>query len=110
ITSINNLKQIALAMHNFHDVNQALPNHAIRHPQSGAAQLSWRVSLLPYMEEGPLYNQIKKDEPWDSAFNRQFWNRMPFQYDLQGRKNQSVTFYRVFQGNETVFPTAMKKV
>lgn len=102
--SSNNLKQIILAMHSFHDVYKALPNQAIRHPQTGTALLSWRVALLPYIEQQALYNQIKKDEAWDSAHNRQFWNQMPAIYQLPGRPKTDRTHYQVFFGPESAFP------
>jgi hypothetical protein len=97
ITSINNLKQIGLAMHSFHDVQRKLPNHAILHPKTGQPLLSWRVAILPYINEGALYNQIHRDEPWDSAHNRQFWNRMPIVYQLPGKPNDGRTYYQVFR-------------
>jgi prepilin-type N-terminal cleavage/methylation domain-containing protein len=49
----NNLKQLALAMHNFHDVNGKLPfGRSGGRPQS----ISWAVYVLPYIEQGPLWN------------------------------------------------------
>src|SRR5690606_35850478 len=51
--SSNNLKQIALAMHNYHDTFKKLPKAEITSP-AGEPLLSWRVSLLPFIEEGQL--------------------------------------------------------
>ena len=65
---LNNLKQIALAFHNFHDVNGHLPTNF--YDDEGKALLSWRVRLLPYLEQQALYEQFHLDEPWDSAHNR----------------------------------------
>src|SRR6476646_454448 len=62
----NKLKQLALAFHDFADKNGgAFPTDAIR-DKNGKALLSWRVALLPFLEEGTLYKQFKLDEPWDS--------------------------------------------
>lgn len=53
----NNLKQIALALHNYHDTEGHLPS-AIRTPRSRDAlpYLSWRVRLLPHLEQTPLWD------------------------------------------------------
>jgi len=102
--STNNLKQIMFAMHNFHDNNKSLPNHAIRHPQTGQELLSWRVALLPHLEQNALYQQIRLNERWDSPHNRQFWNRMPNVYKHPGRFDQDRTYYQVFHGPASAFP------
>ncbi len=72
----NHLKQLALALHNYHDVNQHFPPAAIRDAQ-GRPLLSWRVMLLPYLEEGKLYKQFHLDEPWDSEHNKPLIAKMP---------------------------------
>ena len=107
VTSINNLREIALAMHEFNANFKALPNHAIRNPQGGAPLLSWRVALLPYLQEGELYKQIRLNEPWDSNHNRQFWNKMPRVYQMPGSAG-SGTYYQVFRGDQSAFPATKK--
>jgi hypothetical protein len=67
--SQNNLKQIALAFHNYHDVYGRFPP-AVVYSQDGRPLYSWRVLLLPYLEQDALYRQFKLDEPWDSPHNR----------------------------------------
>jgi len=74
--SSNNLKQLTLAMHNFHDTYGAFPPVA-HFSKDGKPLLSWRVQILPYIEEGPLYNQFHLDEPWDSAHNKALIKKMP---------------------------------
>jgi hypothetical protein len=102
--SSNNLKMIGLAMHGYHDAMKALPNPAILHPQTKQPILSWRVALLPYLDEGGLFKEIRMNEPWNSPHNSQFHNRMPKVYVLPGRPNDGRTFYQVFQGNGSAFP------
>ncbi|WP_315854190.1 DUF1559 family PulG-like putative transporter [Gemmata palustris] len=51
--SANNLKQIGLAMHNYHDTNNAFPPAAVC-DKKGKPQLSWRVLILPYIEQDAL--------------------------------------------------------
>ena len=69
----NNLKQILIAFHNYHDVlNKLPPLYTV--DKDGKPLHSWRVHLLPYMEQNALYQQIRLDEPWDSEHNKQFHN------------------------------------
>lgn len=77
--SSNNLKQLGLAMHNYHDVHRHLPPSGKASDDSRGG-LSWRVHLLPFLEEAKLYEQFKLDEPWDSPHNRQLIEQMPEAY------------------------------
>ncbi len=99
IRSRNNLKQIALAMINFSDANGFMPPPAIC-GKDGKPLLSWRVAILPYIEQGNLYNQFKLDEPWDSPNNKPLLARMPKIYaPIRGKTKQPYsTFYQVFVG------------
>ncbi len=74
--SLNNLKMLMLAMHNYHDTKGTFPAHANYGPD-GNPLLSWRVHLLPYMEQQELYNQFHLDEPWDSEHNKALIAQMP---------------------------------
>lgn len=67
--SQNNLKQIMLAIHNFHDAHGRMP--ADIKDKNGKAILSWRVEILPFIEQQALYNQFKLDQPWDSRANKE---------------------------------------
>ncbi len=72
----NNLKQICLAMHNYHDVYNCLPP-AYTTDKDGRPMHSWRVYLLPYLDELYLYEQYNFDEPWDSPANLALAQQMP---------------------------------
>ncbi len=74
--SFNNLRQLLLAMHNFADVHGALPPQSLT-DKDGNKLLSWRVTLLPYLEENELYQQFHLDEPWDSPHNQSLIEKMP---------------------------------
>ena len=76
--SSNNLKQIGLGMHNYHDQNNKLPPPYLK-TKDGKPGLSWRV-ILPYIEQDFLYRQFKLDEPWDSPKNLALLNQMPQTY------------------------------
>jgi DNA-directed RNA polymerase subunit RPC12/RpoP len=104
--SVNNLKQIMLAVHMYHDVYKRMPAAGLPSPMNpnGPSLLSWRVHILPYIEEEKLYKEIRLDEAWDSPHNKQFWNKMPKIYQLPGKPNDGKTYYKVFEGQETAFP------
>lgn len=103
--SANNLKQIAIAMHNYHDVNNGFPPAAVC-DKSGKPLLSWRVLILPYVEQDNLYQQFKLDEAWDSEHNKKLLAKMPRVYALPDQKpGDTNTHYRVFVGNGAAFDT-----
>jgi len=54
----NNLKQIALALHTYHDVHRAFPPGYLFHPANGSNCATWSIFILPYLEEGNLYNSF----------------------------------------------------
>ena len=66
--SKNNLKQILIGVHGYCDANGAVPNNVLD-AKAKKPLLSWRVHLLPYLEENELYKQFKLDEAWDSETN-----------------------------------------
>jgi hypothetical protein len=76
--SRNNLKQIGLALHNHHDAHRSLPANAIY--DNGRPLLSWRVQILPYIDQTTLYNRFNLKEPWDSPQNKALLTQMPPQY------------------------------
>jgi hypothetical protein len=97
--SKHNLKQIGVALHFYHDVHKTFPPWAVCN-KAGEPLLSWRVLILPYVEEGKLYNQFKLDEPWDSAHNLKLVEKMPAVYAAPGikTKDPGLTFYQGFVG------------
>ena len=103
--SAGNLKQIALAFHNFHSTYGALPGVAIVDAK-GKALLSWRVAILPFIEEDALYRQFHLDEPWDSKHNKKLLARMPKLYapTVTGKPGKpNVTYYQAFTGPDALF-------
>jgi RNA polymerase sigma factor (sigma-70 family) len=102
-----NLKQIALAMHNYHDTNAHLPPAAIR-DKNGKALLSWRVAILPWIEQDALYRSFHLDEAWDSPHNKELLAQVPPIYaPVRNKpKDPNATYYQVFVGPGTVFERA----
>jgi hypothetical protein len=77
--SINNVKQIMLGLLNFEATHKRFPAQANLGPD-GKPLLSWRVHILPYLEQRELYEQFHLDEPWDSEHNKTLISRMPEVY------------------------------
>jgi hypothetical protein len=103
----DNLKQLGMAVHQYHELHDSLPLYAIM-SKDGKPLLSWRVALLPYMEQDALYKKFNLDEPWDSPHNIKLLAEMPKVY-ANPRFPQTPpdqTFFRVFVGPETVFRPA----
>jgi hypothetical protein len=74
--SLNQLRQIALAIANFEAAMGRLPAASIKTAQ-GKPGLSWRVKILPYLEENELYKEFRLDEPWDSEHNKKLIAKLP---------------------------------
>jgi uncharacterized protein DUF1559 len=102
----NNLKQIALALHLYHDKYGCFPP-AYTADRHGRPMHSWRVFLLPFLEFKPLYDDYRFDEPWNGPHNRQL---AALNLDLfrcpAGNSPESETNYLVVVGPKTVFPGA----
>jgi hypothetical protein len=101
----NNLKQVALAMHNFHDTYNHFPT-ADGNGESGDGKksgLSWRVHILPYLEQAELYNQFHLDESWDSPHNMALVSQMPDVFKVQGVDQPGMTTMHVFASPNTPF-------
>jgi hypothetical protein len=100
----NNLHQIGLALHAYHDANGTFPPAATS-PRPGAPPVSWRVLILPYLDANDVYNAWNMMEPWDGPNNRKLWERMPECYRHPARRlDGTKTYYQVFVGTDTVFP------
>lgn len=112
--SSNNLKQLGLAMHNYESAFGFLPTQATL-GKKGKKLLSWRVEVLPYIEQEDLYKKFNHDEPWDSEHNMKVFkdNPMPNVFAIPGTTNlvDKKTHYQVFVGNGAAFdPTGPTKL
>jgi prepilin-type processing-associated H-X9-DG protein len=101
--SANNLKQIGLALYNYHDLNGVFPAAAIV-DKKGKPLLSWRVAILPFIDQNNLYKQFHLDEPWDSEHNKKLAETVVKVYQLPyGESKPGYTHYRGFVGNGAAF-------
>ena len=76
VTAMNNMRQLILAIHNYQSVHGHLPA-AYSVDAAGKPLLSWRVHILPYLEEQALYDKFHLDEPWNSPHNIELITEMP---------------------------------
>ena len=105
----NNLKQITLALIMYADANGGrLPPAVFTDPQ-GQPLYSWRVAILPYMEEESLYRQFRLNERWDSPHNRRLLSQMPKVFQSPGLPSAvGNTYLQVFTGPNTPFPVGQR--
>ena len=106
---MNNLKQIGLAMGDYHEAYGCLPAAAIT-DKNGRPLLSWRVAILPFMEKSALYAKFHLDEPWDSPHNYALLSEIPAVYLCASDHLQKtgLTNYQVVVGPDTSFTPDFK--
>lgn len=104
----NHLKLISLALHNYHDHYGSFPPAVVRGSE-GKPLYSWRVLILPWLEEKALYESFHLDEPWDSPHNRKLVLEKPFCFRCPTAESRgattSLTQYVAVVGDETIWPT-----
>jgi hypothetical protein len=107
VASMNHLKQLALAFHNFHDAYGCFPPAAVIGPD-GKPWHSWRVLLLPYLggvEEEALFKQYDFSQPWDSPKNLAVAEKMPQVFRDPAREGppDNFTDYAAITGEAAIF-------
>jgi serine/threonine protein kinase len=88
VQSTNQLKQMGLAFHNFASAYRKFPASASMaregaigiNDESELKPFSWRVAILPFIEQQKLFEQYRFDEPWDSEANLKLLAKMPSIY------------------------------
>jgi hypothetical protein len=103
-----NLNQIGVALHNYHDIFGCFPPAFIA-DENGRPIHSWRVLILPFLGQVPLYNKYRFDEPWDGPNNSKLAGTILPVYncpsDDHGESNPSITTnYVAIVGGETAWP------
>jgi hypothetical protein len=104
----NRMKQLGLALHTHNDANGFLPHNT--QTKDGKPGLSWRVVILPFIEQENLYKQFKLDEAWDSDHNKKLIEKMPDLYApiRVKTKEKGYTFYQGFDGKGSTFEAGKK--
>jgi len=100
----NNLKEIGLALHDYHDTYGSFPPAYVA-DENGRPLYSWRVLILPWMDESPLYNEFDFSQPWDSPTNRKVLEQMPdiFHCPSDPSAPANTTSYVAVYGPDCVF-------
>ena len=105
---INNEKQIGAGDAQLHLGTQVAFPPAYTTDKAGKPLLSWRVLILPYLEQQALFKEFHLDEPWDSEHNRTLIAKMPAIYrcplESAEAARQGKTRYLAPRGPSTIFP------
>jgi len=100
------LKQIGIAIQNYHDQHKCLPP-AVINDQQGIPIHSWRAILLPYYEDeecASLAQHYRLDEPWNGPNNRKLLDKAPKLFRCPSDEdNISETNYIAVTGAETIW-------
>jgi prepilin-type processing-associated H-X9-DG protein len=100
---VSNLQQIALAMQQYEAANGCFPPAYIA-DKHGKPMHSWRVLLLPYLEQQDLYDRYRFGEPWNSSNNRAVTDLAIglFQCPSQPDAKEPITNYMMVVGPHTI--------
>jgi len=104
LQSADNLKQIAITMINYSDIDGSFPP-AYSADMLGRSLLSWRVLILPRIGDNDLYVEFHLDEPWDSPHNHKLIEKMLKVYrSPASAADPGMTNYLTVRGKDTMFP------
>lgn len=105
---VDNLRRIGQALSDYHGEHGHLPGNIV--DKSGKPLLSWRVAILPLVDERELYNKFKLDEPWDSPHNKLLLDSMPEFLHCPSRPQSepALTHYLGFEGKRALFEKGAK--
>src|SRR5207245_2072326 len=95
----------------YETVHRQLPPPAIR-ASDGTPLLSWRVAILPFIDQEDLYHRFHLDEPWDSPHNLDLLQAMPHVFAPKAGADAEpfTTPYQVFVGPGTAFNGSTMKL
>jgi predicted Zn finger-like uncharacterized protein len=103
--AIRNLEQIASALNAYAADHGAYPLPIVR-DSTGRAMHSWRVAILPYLDQNALFNSYDFDQPWDSSDNYKLVEAIPSVYVSPSSLQWSgfECHYHLVTGDRTLFP------
>ena len=104
VLTTGSIRQVGIAIQNYHDTFGQLPPAVVR-DKEGQPLYSWRVAILPFLEQNALYQKFRLDEPWDSPHNKPLSLTTPRCYlpYYAGRDKDGLTRYQVLVGPGTAF-------
>lgn len=99
--SENNLRQIALALHNYHDVFRTFPAGAVVREGDSAATNSWAISALPFLDQQTLYQRYDSNKVWNGPENQPVTNTPLAIFQIPGRDSSGAVSH--YAGNSHLF-------
>lgn len=97
----NNLKQIGLALHDYHDKYEEFPP-AYTVDEHGKPLHSWRTLILPFIDQQKLYESIDLSKPWNDPVNAEAFNAVVPVYQCPSVKSEpGMTNYLAITGDNT---------
>jgi hypothetical protein len=103
VQSMNNLKQMAIAIHNYESAFMKFPS-GFGPAKKDGPPVSWRVKILPFIEQNNLYEMYRMDEPWDSPNNLKVLEMMPEIYrSANSNAGPNETTYLAIGGQRGIF-------
>jgi hypothetical protein len=108
VECLNNMRQLATAIINYHDTKKSFPPPYIA-DANGKPKHSWRVLILPYLGETTLYQKYNFNEPWNGPNNRKLAARMPAVFRCPNHRGKAassagITNYFAIVGPDTMWP------
>lgn len=102
-TAANNLRQTALSILNFESAYAKFPNPVMVHPETGK-KYSWRIAILPFIEENAIYEKYDFSQDWDSPHNMEVTSKMPdvFRSDMDDKDSTNTSWF-MLTGAEGIF-------
>ena len=94
----NHQRQVVLALHTYYDVHGAFPP-LYTVDGNGRPLHSWRVQILPFIEQNALFDAIRHDEPWDSEWNCQFHDLMPPEFRCPSNRSSGCCYSVIAGGS-----------
>lgn len=102
--------QLTMALHTYHDFYGCFPPAFVA-GADGKPMHSWRVLILPFLNEPELYKKYRFDEPWDGPHNRSLSGQMPAAFRCPDAPEGALdTNYAVVGGPGTIFPDDHKNI
>jgi prepilin-type N-terminal cleavage/methylation domain-containing protein len=107
----NNLKQIGIALHNYHDTYHEFPP-AYTVDANGRPLHSWRTLLLPFLDQNPLYEKIDLSKPWNDPVNEEAFKSFISTYSCPSKTGErtTTTYLAVVTSNSCLRPKASAKL
>ncbi len=105
-TCAQNIRQVALALSQYHEAYRCFPPAYVADDR-GTPLYSWRVLILPFMDQGDIYNSFNLGQSWDSPENRPLSQTYIKAFRCPHSGGDWKTFstsYVVITGKDTLFP------